>query len=132
MTREEIEKLTIDFTAAFNRDDLDGVRGYFAHDGVYEQLDDRRAIGKAAIRAACEPQLRGDFGEMRFAQEDLFVDAAAGKAMISWTCALHTRRGRAAWRGLDLLYWRDGELVLKQTYCKAKVPLLESGSKKAT
>jgi len=125
MTRDEIEKLTLDFTAAFNRDDLDGVMSYFAEDGIYEQLDDRRAVGKAAIRVAFEPQFRGDFGEMRFLQEDLFIDAAAGKAMISWTCTLATSRGPAGWRGLDLLHWKGGRLVLKQTYGKAKVPRLQ-------
>jgi uncharacterized protein (TIGR02246 family) len=124
MTRDEIERLTLDFTAAFNRDDLDAVMAYFADDGVYEELDDRRAVGKAAIREAFEPQFRGDYGEMRFVQEDLFIDAAAGKAMISWTCRLRTSRGPAAWRGLDLLHWKGGRLALKQTYGKAKMPRL--------
>ena len=125
MTRDEIEKLTLDFTAAFNRDDIDAVMSYFAEDGVYEELDDRRSVGRTAIRAAFEPQFRGDFGEMRFLQEDLFVDATAGKAMISWTCTLSTGRGPAQWRGLDLLHWKSGRLALKQTYGKAKVPRLQ-------
>jgi ketosteroid isomerase-like protein len=125
MTREEIETATLDFTDAFNRDDLDAVMAYFAEDGIYEELNDQRAVGKTAIRAAFEPQFRGDFGTVRFIQEDLFIDAAAGKAMIAWTCTLDTARGPAAWRGLDLLHWRGGRLARKHTYCKAKVPRLE-------
>jgi ketosteroid isomerase-like protein len=126
MTREEIETLTLGFTAAFNRDDLDGVMLYFAEDGVYEELTERRSVGKAAIRAAFEPQFQGAYGTMRFIQEDLFVDVEEGKAMISWICTLDTKSGPAAWRGLDLLHWRGDKLALKQTYCKANVPRLES------
>ena len=35
-----------------------------------------------------------------------------------------TRKGPGGWRGLDLLHFADGRLVEKQTYAKAKVPLL--------
>jgi ketosteroid isomerase-like protein len=126
MTREEIEKMTLDFTAAFNCDDLHAVMSYFTEDGVYEELNDRRSVGQVAIRSAFEPQFQGAFGKVRFTEEDLFIDAAAGKAMIAWTCTLDTPRGPTAWRGLDLLHWRGGKLALKQTYCKAKVPQLKS------
>jgi len=124
MTRAEIESLTREFTAAFNRDDLEAVMSHFADDGVYEELDGRRSAGKDAVRAAFEPQFRGAFGEIRFLEEDILVDSATGKAMIAWTCTLETKRGPAAWRGLDVLHWRDGKLAVKQTYCKAKTPLL--------
>jgi uncharacterized protein (TIGR02246 family) len=125
MTRDEIESLTREFTAAFNRDNLDAVMSHFAEEGVYEELDGRRSTGKPAIRAAFEPQFRGAYGEIRFLEEDLIVDAASGKAMIAWTCTLETGRGPAAWRGLDVLHWRGGKLAVKQTYCKAKQPKLE-------
>jgi len=124
MTREELERLTLDFTAAFNRDDLDDVMSYFASDGVYDQVDGARAVGTAAVRAAFAPQFSGAYGTMRFVQEDIFVDAAAGKSMISWTCTFDTKRGPTGWRGLDLLHWRDGKLQHKLTYAKAKQLLL--------
>ena len=124
--RRALEAFVLRFTDAFNRDDLDGVMSYFTADGVYDELDGRRSSGKAAVRAAFEPQFRGDYGKIRFLEEDLVVDAATGKAMISWTCTLETPRGPAAWRGLDVLHWRGGKLAVKQTYCKAKVPKLES------
>ena len=124
MTRDEIETLTLDFTAAFNRDDLDGMMAYFAEDGVYDQVDGARAVGLAAVRAAFVPQFTGAYGKMRFLQEDIFVDAAAGKSMISWTCTIETKRGPAGWRGLDLLHWQDGKLKHKLTYAKAKQLLL--------
>jgi hypothetical protein len=43
MQRAELEKLVIDFTAAFNRDDLDGVMSYFAEDGVYDEFNGTRS-----------------------------------------------------------------------------------------
>jgi ketosteroid isomerase-like protein len=126
MTRSEIAKLTLDFTAAFNRDDLDSVMSYFAADGVYDQVGGERAVGTAAVRAAFAPQFQGAYGTMRFIQEDIFVDAEAAKSMISWTCTFETKRGPAGWRGLDLLHWKDGKLVHKLTYAKAKQLLLQS------
>jgi ketosteroid isomerase-like protein len=119
-----LRELTIRFTEAFNRDDLAGVMALMAEDAVYEEFTGRVSCGKAAIRAAFEPQFRGDFGKIRFETEDLFADVAAGKALIRWVCRLHTRGGPAAWRGLDILHFEDGLVKRKLTYAKAKVPLL--------
>lgn len=119
-----LRELTIRFTDAFNRDDLAGVMAMMAEDAVYEEFTGTVSRGKAAIRAAFEPQFRGDHGKIRFETEDLFADAAAGKALIRWVCRLETRRGRARWRGLDILHFENGLVKQKLTYAKAKVPLL--------
>jgi len=57
--------------------------------------------------------------------EDLFVDAAAGKALIRWVCALEKNGKKRAWRGLDILHVRDGRITEKHTYAKADVPRRE-------
>jgi hypothetical protein len=57
--------------------------------------------------------------------EDLFVDAAAGKAMISWTCTLEVGGMQRGWRGLDLLHFAGGLVTEKHTYAKADVPRLQ-------
>ena len=120
----DLQELTIRFTDAFNRDDLDGVMAFMADDAIYDQFDGARAVGKAAIRDALVPQFRGDFGTIRFVTEDLFVDAAAGKSLVSWTCTL-TRDGvTRGWRGLDVLRFANGLVVEKHTYAKADVPQL--------
>ena len=124
LDRATLRELTIRFTDAFNRDDLDGVMAMMGEDSVYEEFSGRVHRGSAAIRAAFEPQFRGDHGKMRFETEDLFADAATGKALIRWVCRLETRRGPAAWRGLDILHFEDGLVKRKLTYAKAKVPLL--------
>jgi ketosteroid isomerase-like protein len=123
--RKRIEQLVLDFTEAFNRDDLDGVMSYLADDAVYDEFNGTANRGRAAIRAAFVPQFRGDFGTLRFHTEDLFVDPVAGKALIRWLCTLDTRKGPAGWRGLDILHVRDGRIVEKHTYAKAQVPLLK-------
>ena len=119
MTQAELEQAVVDFTDAFNREDLDGVMALFADDAIYDEYDGRRHAGKAAIRAAFEPQFRGDFGRMRFVTEDLFADAGSGKALIRWLCTLERGGKKRGWRGLDILHFSGGKVVEKRTYAKA-------------
>lgn len=123
MTRDELVKTTKRFLDAFNREDLDAVMEYFADDGIYDEFNGRRNVGKPAIRAAFVPQFTGAYGTMRFLDEDLFADAATGKVMASWRCTLSVHGQPTSWRGLDLLHFAGGKLVQKLTYAKAKVPL---------
>jgi ketosteroid isomerase-like protein len=112
------------FVEAFNRCDLEKVMSYFTDDATYDELTGRRNVGKDAIRAAFVPQFRGDFGKLVFDEEDLFVDATEGKALVSWICRLEGKRG--GWRGLDILRFRnDGLVTEKRTYAKADVPKVE-------
>ena len=129
--RKRLEQLVVDFTDAFNRDDLDGVMSYLAEDAVYDEFNGTANRGQAAIRAAFVPQFRGDFRKLRFETEDLFVDPVAGKALIRWLCTLDTKKGRAGWRGLDILHVRDGRITEKHTYAKAQVPLLKPAGEPA-
>lgn len=122
----DLRDLTLRFTDAFNRDDLDGVMAFMAEDAIYDQFNGARAVGKAAIREAFVPQFRGDFGTIRFVQEDLFVDPAAGKSLISWTCTLERDGVKRGWRGLDVLHFAHGLVVEKHTYAKADVPQLRT------
>ena len=126
MTRAELESAVVEFTEAFNHEDLDAVMAWFGDDSVYDTFDGSAARGRAAIRAAFEPQFRGDFGRMRFVTEDLFVDVQAGKALISWLCTLERDGRKRGWRGLDLLVFRDAKVVEKRTYAKAERLKLEA------
>jgi ketosteroid isomerase-like protein len=124
MSRAQLEDLVRRFTEAFNKDDLDGVMSFMAEDAVYDEFNGKINHGKAAIRAAFEPQFRGAYGVLRFHTEDLFVDAATGKALIRWLCTLERNGHRRGWRGLDILHFENGRLQEKLTYAKAEVPLL--------
>ena len=125
MDRATLADLVVRFTECFNANDLEGVMALMAEDAVYEEFTGTINRGQAAIRAAFVPQFRGDFGKMRFETEDLFVDAATGKALIRWVCRLETKRGPAGWHGLDILHVENGLVKHNLTYAKAKVPLLE-------
>lgn len=122
---EDLAELTRRFTDAFNRDDLEGVMNFFAEDAVYDQFDGTQARGLADIRAAFEPQFRGDFGKIRFHDEDVFVDTVAGKVLTRWRCTFESEGATGAWRGLDILHFADGKLVYKGTYAKAQALQLE-------
>lgn len=124
MTTAELTDLVVRFTDAFNRDDLDGVMALMADDAVYDEFNGTRSVGQAAIRAAFVPQFRGDFGRIRFHTEDLFADAEAGRALISWRCTLEKDGVTRAWRGLDVLHVAGGRITEKQTYAKAERPKL--------
>jgi ketosteroid isomerase-like protein len=126
MTDEDLRRLVLDFTEAFNRDDLDAVMAYFAEDSVYDEFNGTRTEGKAAIRAVFEPQFRGDFGRIRFRTEDVFAETGSGKALVRWLCVLEKDGWTRAWRGLDVLRFEGGLLKEKETYAKAAVPLLRA------
>jgi ketosteroid isomerase-like protein len=123
-SRGALEKLVIAFTEAFNREDIDEVMSYFAEDAIYDEFNDIRHEGLAAVRKAFEPQFSGAFGRMRFHTEDMFLDVDTGKAMIRWVLTLEEEERAGAYRGLDLLYFEQGKLVEKHTYCKAKIPFI--------
>jgi uncharacterized protein (TIGR02246 family) len=125
MERAKLIDLTRRFTDAFNRNDLDAVMAFFTEDAIYDEFNGKRNRGKAAIRAAFEPQFSGAFGDMEFLEDDIFVDAEAGKAMISWRCTLSVNGKPTSWRGLDLLLFVGECVVSKQTYAKARAPLFE-------
>jgi ketosteroid isomerase-like protein len=124
--RDALERLVIDFTEAFNKEDIDAVMSYFSENAIYDEFNDVRHVGKAAIRAAFIPQFRGDFGRMRFHTEDMFVEVGtgpgSGKAMISWLLTVEEESRAGGWRGLDLLHFVGGRLTEKHTYAKAKSP----------
>jgi ketosteroid isomerase-like protein len=125
LDRDALRRLTLDFTEAFNENDLGAVMSYFAENATYDQFNDEPAQGIDAIQDAFEPQFKGAFGQMQFLEEDLFVDAEARKTLVSWTCTLETKDGSAGWRGLDILHFDDtGKITHKLTYAKAEVPLL--------
>jgi ketosteroid isomerase-like protein len=126
MERAHLVDLARHFVDAFNRNDLDSVMLFFAADAIHDEFNGKRNVGKAAIRAAFEPQFSGAYGKMQFLDEDLFADAETGKVMASWRCTLTVKGEPTSWRGLDLLHFAGDKLVQKLTYAKAKVPLFQN------
>jgi ketosteroid isomerase-like protein len=122
--RSQIVDLVRRFTDAFNRDDLDDVMSFFTEEALYGEFNGKRNRGKAEIRRAFEPQFQGAFGQIRFHEEDLFVDEQEGKALIRWRCTIELDGRPAAWDGLDILHFEDALIKEKHTYAKADMPKL--------
>ena len=123
--RAELVRLTSRFVDAFNRQDLDGVMGFFSDDARYEDSRGGAHDGNAAIRAAFEPLLSGRMGRIRFDEEDLFAEVEAGKVMASWRLHLEVDGRPVSMRGLDLLHFEGDRLVRKLAYCKSASPALD-------
>ena len=126
MDRNKLADLTADFIDAFNTNDLDKTVGFFAPDGIYEEFNGAMNTGHAAVRSAFAPQFGGTFGQMKFIDEDLIVDAETNKVMASWRCTLEVKGQPSSWRGLDAITFNEqGQVTRKLTYAKAKSPLFE-------
>lgn len=123
--RSELASLAANFIDAFNRNDLDAMMAFFHPDGVYDEFNGIRNQGIDAVRGAFRPQFEGAFGEMKFLDEDMFIDADTGKVMAAWRCTLDVKGEPTSWRGLDLIHFEGDRVVYKGTYAKAKVPLFE-------
>ncbi len=123
--RAALAALVVDFTEAFNRENIEEVMSYFAEDAIYDEFHGVRHHGREAIQQAFVPQFRGDYGKLRFHTEDMFLDVAAGKALIRWLLTIETEERSGGWRGLDILHFENGKLKEKHTYAKAKLPLIE-------
>ena len=135
-----------DFTAAFNRSDLDAVIAAFADDAEYLPGDGRTHRGRAAIRAAFAPQFGGAFGAMRFDLLDRLIDEPARKATLRWICrhdlsGPHARRAapllrwlvrarhgaRVGWHGVDVFHFdAAGKITGKYTYANYTRPRLDA------
>lgn len=134
-----------DFTAAFNRNDLAAVVAAFADDAEYQPGDGTVHRGRAAIRAAFEPQFSGALGAMRFDLIDRLIDEPARKATLRWICrhdlggahghrvspllrwAIRVRHGsRVGWHGVDVFHFdAAGKITGKYTYAAYTRPRLE-------
>lgn len=140
-----IAALLDEFTAAFNRNDLDAVIAAFADDAEYLPGDGSVHRGRAAIRAAFAPQFSGAFGAMRFDLLDRLVDEPARKATLRWICRhdmtgahgkrvapvlrwfVRARHGpRVGWHGVDVFHFdAAGKISGKYTYANYVRPRLD-------
>lgn len=126
MDRNKLAELTADFIDAFNTNDLDKTVGFFAPEGIYEEFNGTMNVGPEAVRAAFAPQFEGAFGQMKFIDEDLIVDAETNKVMASWRCTLAVKGEPTSWRGLDAITFDEqGRVTRKLTYAKARSPLFD-------
>jgi ketosteroid isomerase-like protein len=114
-----------DIAAGFDTHDLDRIMQHFADDAVFEsprgsQPWGTRFEGKAAVREAFAGRFAG-IPDVRYQQDQHFVDGDRGAS--EWTLSGTTTDGqRIEVRGCDLWTFRDGRVVIKDSYWKIRTP----------
>ena len=113
------------FVAAFNAHDLDAVMNFFADD--CELLMPRgpepwgqRYVGKAEVRKGLATRFES-IPDVRYADDEHWVSGNHG--VSRWTLTGTTRDGKKIHvRGCDLLEFKDGKIVRKDSYWKIVEP----------
>ena len=118
-------KPTIDLLAAlldaFNRHDLDSIMGFFADDCVLEMPRGpdpwgKRFSGPQQVREGLATRFAG-LPDVHYDEDRSFVAGSVG--VSQWTLTGTTADGKhLEVRGLDVLDFRDGKVVRKDSYWK--------------
>ena len=109
---------------AFNRHDLDTIMSFFADDAVFETPRGpdpwgRRFEGKAAVREGLAARFTG-IPNVHYGDDAHFVGGDRGAS--EWTLTGTSTEGeRIEVRGCDLWTFRDGLVVLKDSYWKIRL-----------
>jgi ketosteroid isomerase-like protein len=120
--KDAVARLTA-IAAGFDRHDLDAIMTRFAPDAVFDgpkgpEPWGRRFEGTAAIRAAFEARFAG-IPDVRYRDDRHFASGDRGAS--EWTLTGTTTEGeRLHLRGCDLWTFRDGLVVVKDSYWKIR------------
>jgi ketosteroid isomerase-like protein len=113
------------FVAAFNAHDLDAVMNFFADDCELmmprgPEPWGRRYVGKAEVRKGLATRFEG-IPDVHYGDDEHWVSGIHG--VSRWTLTGTTRDGKKIKvRGCDLLEFRDGKIVRKDSYWKIVEP----------
>jgi ketosteroid isomerase-like protein len=125
MARTPSADLLREFTATFNRRDLDAVMTYFTDDSVFDSPRGpdpwgTRFDGIARVREGLAARYTG-LPELNYGADDHFVCGNRGAS--EWTLTGTTTDGeKMEVRGCDLWTFRDGLICRKDSFWKIRVP----------
>jgi ketosteroid isomerase-like protein len=127
LSREEIIRALKDWNLAWDNHDLEGVMKLFHDQVVFENWTGGKAVGKEALRKAWEPWF-ANHGGFRFVEEDTFIDEKEQKVLyrwqLSWPSPEKGYEGKPEKRrGLDVIHFQDGKIILKLTYSKTTIEI---------
>ncbi|HEV8149886.1 MAG TPA: nuclear transport factor 2 family protein [Gemmatimonadales bacterium] len=109
------------FLAAFNAHDLDAIMAFFADDCEFylprgSEPRGQRFVGKVAVRQGLASRFAG-LPDVHYGDDHHWV--AGNLGVSTWLLTGTTRAGDAVRvRGVDLLEFRDGKIVTKDSYWK--------------
>ena len=110
-----------DFLAAFNAHDLDAIMAFFAEDCEFcmprgQDPWGTRYVGKAAVRQGLATRFAG-IPDVHYGEDSHWL--AGNLGVSTWLLTGTTKTGeQVRVRGVDLLEFRDGQLVKKDSYWK--------------
>jgi steroid delta-isomerase-like uncharacterized protein len=108
---------------AFNRHDLDAIMSHFADDAIFEsprgpEPGGTRYAGKDAVRAGLAKRFEG-IPDVHYGADRHFLSADGSRGVSEWTLTGTMADGqRLEVRGCDLWTFRDGRIVVKDSYWK--------------
>jgi len=122
-TPRSLEEVLVAVLDGFNRHDLDAILEHFADDAVFESPRGSdpfgtRFVGKDAVRAGLAKRFAG-IPDVHYGDDRHFVSADGSRGASEWTLTGTTTDGeRLEVRGCDLWTFRDGRIVVKDSYWK--------------
>jgi ketosteroid isomerase-like protein len=127
LSKDEIRRTLEKWYRAWNTHDLDGVMELFHEEILFDNWTGGRAQGKEALGKAWEPWFN-NHGGFHFTEEDTFIDEAEQKVLFEWI--LDWPSGEKAYlgrperrRGVDVMHFKDGKIVRKNTYSKTTLEI---------
>jgi steroid delta-isomerase-like uncharacterized protein len=121
--RRSLDEVLVAVLDGFNRHDLEAILEHFADDAVFESPRGphpfgTRYEGKDAVRAGLARRFEG-IPDVHYGDDRHFVSADGSRGVSEWTLTGTTTGGeRLEVRGCDLWTFRDGRIVVKDSYWK--------------
>jgi steroid delta-isomerase-like uncharacterized protein len=121
--RRSLADVLVAVLDGFNRHDLDAILDHFADDAVFESPRGpdpfgTRFVGKDEVRAGLAKRFAG-IPDVHYGDDRHFVSADGSRGVSEWTLSGTTIDGeRLEVRGCDLWTFRDGRIVVKDSYWK--------------
>ena len=126
-SRNEIKEALNRWNRAWDQHNLDGVMEPFDDRILFENWTGAKVQGKEALHQAWKPWFENHRG-FRFIGEDIFIDEVEQKVLYQWVLEWpSSERGFEGKperrRGLDVIHFRKGLIVRKDTYSKTTVEI---------
>ena len=121
--RRSLDDVLVAVLDGFNRHDLDAILEHFADDAVFESPRGpdpfgTRFVGKDDVRAGLANRFAG-IPDVHYGDDRHFVSADGTRGVSEWTLTGTTTDGEhLEVRGCDLWTFRDGRIVVKDSYWK--------------
>ena len=127
LSRTELMQVMQTWNQAWDAHDIDGVMKVFHDDIIFENWTGAKIRGKEALRKAWTPWFL-NHGGFRFNEEDLFIDDQEQKVLYRWQFETPSfEKGHEGKpekrRGVDVITFRDGEIIEKLTYSKTTIEI---------